>query len=59
MKKMSEGKAKLPKDHWEKDAAGYCEGTGKYAEGEMSNPEELNKSVEGLNKYVKGHKPKK
>lgn len=41
------------KEHWQKDVADIEVCDKKYTEGEMSNPEHLKKSVDGLANYVK------
>jgi hypothetical protein len=42
--------------HWVKDAGDTNVAEGKYTQGEMSNPEHLKKSVDGLAAYAKKHK---
>lgn len=51
MKQFNEG-------HWQKDQGKTMVADGKYTEGEMSNPEHLKKSVDGLASYAKKHKMK-
>lgn len=52
------GMSYFEKDHWQKDAGEVETANGKYTEGEMSNPEHLKKSVDGLANYAKKHKQK-
>ena len=44
------------KGHWTKNLDETATANLKYTEGEMSNPEHLKKSVDGLANYVKKHK---
>jgi hypothetical protein len=58
MEKMSNKPGRLPKDHWEKEQGemGHeCEE--KYAS-EFGNPQDLDRSTEGLANYAKKHKMK-
>jgi len=49
---------KFEAGHWEKKESDVMTANGKYTEGEMSNPEHLKKSVDGLASYAKKHKMK-
>lgn len=44
------------RDHWQKNAGETEVANGKYTQGEMSNPEHLKKSVDGLANYVRKNK---